>query len=418
MIFSLDVRRARKGDCLLLHAGAGDKPWLGLIDGGPGDVYGPQLKPRLARIRKARGLGDNQPLTINLLMVSHVDDDHIHGILDLTREMLESPPARRPRVLSFWHNSFDDIVGKPPAELTAQFGAASTEAGLPEDTELDSDEPEEVVRSSLKVLASLSQGHRLRGDAATLKFSPALGGKLILASPKPVPVADGLTFTVAGPMQPELLALQKKHDEWLKTRKEDAEASLAAYVDKSVPNLSSIVVLAQAGGKKILLTGDARGDKILEGLELTGAMPAGGTLHVDILKVPHHGSSNNLDNDFFERIRADHYVMSGDGEHGNPERETMEMLFRARGGDPFELHLTYPVTKIDEGRKADWEKEQGKERARRERGSTKPLREDWSPAKHSLSAFFDGHPLAAGQKIRIVEDGQPHVIDLLDPLGY
>src|SRR5262245_4528338 len=104
MIFSLDVRRARKGDCLLLHSGAAGKPWLALIDGGPGDVYGPQLKPRLAKIRQVRELPENQPLTVNLLMVSHVDDDHIHGILDLTREMLESPPERRPRVLSFWHN--------------------------------------------------------------------------------------------------------------------------------------------------------------------------------------------------------------------------------------------------------------------------------------------------------------------------
>ena len=58
-------------------------------------------------------------------------------------------------------------------------------------------------------------------------------------------------------------------------------------------------------------------------------------MHVDILKVPHHGSSNNLDNDFFERITADHYVMSGDGEHGNPERESIEMLFKARGKAKF-----------------------------------------------------------------------------------
>ena len=47
---------------------------------------------------------------------------------------------------------------------------------------------------------------------------------------------------------------------------------LAAYDDDSVPNLSSIVVLAESGEaadrKRILFTGDARGDKILQGLEL------------------------------------------------------------------------------------------------------------------------------------------------------
>ena len=50
-----------------------------------------------------------------------------------------------------------------------------------------------------------------------------------------------------------------------------------------------------------------------------------------MLKVPHHGSANNLETDFFERITADHYVFSGDGEHGNPERETHGDAVRARG---------------------------------------------------------------------------------------
>ena len=118
-----------------------------------------------------------------------------------------------------------------------------------------------------------------------------------------------------------------------------AEDALAAYVDKSVPNLSSLVVLAKVEDKSVLLTGDARGDKIMEGLELVELMPSGGKLHVNILKVPHHGSSNNLAGDFFERITADHYVFSGNGEHGNPERESLEMLSAARGGEKYQIHL-------------------------------------------------------------------------------
>ena len=84
----------------------------------------------------------------------------------------------------------------------------------------------------------------------------------------------------------------------------------------------------------MLLTGDARGDKILEGPRARRRAQADGkSMHVDVLKVPHHGSSNNLETDFFERITADHYVFSGNGEHGNPERETLEMLFKARGDE-------------------------------------------------------------------------------------
>jgi hypothetical protein len=423
MIFSLDLRRARKGDCFLIHSGSAKAPGLVLIDGGPSSVYKPHLRPRLEEIRARRKAG-TKTLLLDVLMISHVDDDHIRGVLDLTGEMLEATSKRQPPLVtaaSFWHNSFDDVLGKTPKELLAQFGAASTAGELPPDAWVESDEEDEVVRASLQVLASIEQGARLRDNANALKYprNPQHGGKLILADGESLSVAEGLTFRVAGPMQPELLALQKKHQEWLKDHQDEgAESSLAAYIDKSVPNLSSVVVLAESGGKKMLLTGDARGDKVLEGLEQSGLMKKGGTLIVDILKVPHHGSSNNLDVDFFERIKARHYVFSGDGEHGNPERETMEMLLSARGDKPLDIHLTYPIEEIDTNREIDWKKEQKKEVERRKKGSKKPVREDWDPASHSLAAFFAKSKLGPKQKIRVADPVKPHVIDLLDPLGY
>lgn len=428
MIFSLDVRRARKGDCLLLHFGSKDEPALALIDGGPADVFGPHLRPRLIQIRTARQLDEGDQLMVDLLMVSHVDDDHIRGILDLTRELKTKPEgARVVRVATLWHNSFDDIIGNNPEELTAaltaQFGAASLNGELPDGATVDADEDEEVVVSSLQVLASIEQGHRLRGDSTTLgiDLNTEFDGHLILAGSEELSMGGGLTLTVAGPMKPELLQLQKKHDEWVaeqKKKPKPAGAALAAYVDKSVPNLSSIVVLAQSGGKSMLLTGDARGDKILTGLEMIGVLEAGKSMHVDVLKVPHHGSGNNLARDFFERVTADHYVFSGDGEHGNPEREALAMLFDARGADPFEIHLTYDIDHIDTLRKDDWEKEQTKEKNKKAKGGKKEPRDDWSPAKHSLASFFASGRPRSGQTLSIVGESTPHVIDLLDPLGF
>jgi hypothetical protein len=431
--FSLDVRRARKGDCLLLHSGTKEKPGLVLIDGGPSNVYKPHLRPRIEQIRKARKLGPQSPLTVDLLMVSHVDDDHIRGILDLTAELNADQGGTAPllRILSLWHNSFDDVIGKDPKELTAavagQFGAASLGGELPADATLDSHLPEEIVRDNLQVLASIEQGHRLRGDAEALglELNPQFGGRLILPGAQAVDAAPGVKFRVVGPLKPELQALQRKHDEWLKEQKEqkkksrDHKAALAAYVDASVPNLSSIVVLAEAGKKRMLLTGDARGDKIIDGLESAGILKKGKALHVDILKVPHHGSANNVETDFFARITADHYVFSGDGEHGNPERETLEMLFAARGKQPLQIHLTYPIAEIDAERKLDWGKEQAKEKKLRAAGGKNRPRANWSAVKHSLKAFFKGRKLAAGQKLHTIEhDTAPHVIDLLDPLGF
>jgi beta-lactamase superfamily II metal-dependent hydrolase len=436
MFFSLDVLRAHKGDCLMLHYGTKDAPHLILIDGGPSDVYKPQMKPRLTRIHGARGIEEGEPLPVDVVMVSHVDDDHIQGILELTKEQRTNKPFIHLDVSSLWHNSFDDLLTTKPAELVAGFGAASVDdgggaggskanagsalasigdQGLAGD--IDVDTKDEV--QALEVLASIPQGRQLRDDAVALKWTPnkQFDRKLILATAaqKPVMLND-LKVTVVGPMQPELMALQVEHDKFLKAQqagdKKTPEAALASFVDASVPNLSSVVVLVETGGKSILFTGDARGDKILEGLELSGRLKKGdnNTMHIDILKVPHHGSDNNMETIFFKRVTADHYVFSGNGENGNPERNTMAMLLEARGTDAnYTIHLTYPVDEIDIARKADWTKQQTTEKKRKK----KVIRPDWSQETNSLTEFFKANPKFA-QKIKIVDAKEPHLIDLLD----
>jgi hypothetical protein len=433
MVFSLEVRRARKGDCLLLHYGSKGDPGLVMIDGGPKAVYGPHLRPRLADIR-AKRVKDNKPLPVDLLLVSHVDDDHIQGILDFTRELRNATQDQQAQpfaqIQGMWHNSFDNIIAHNTDPITDSVKGKLGEAAVNGDAVFSDDDVAEIedhfhqgggadgetVLSSLKVLASIQQGAQLRHDAEMLGIPINAGfEKLIIAGKKPFDLGKGLSVVIVGPMAPEIDVLRKSHVEWLKSRKKAGKKPaevLAAYVDKSVPNLSSIVLLASVKGKRMLLTGDSRGDKILQGLEASGQMKKGGRIEIDVLKVPHHGSSNNLAKDFFGRIIAKHYVFSGDGEHGNPERETMEMLFEARGDDDYAIHLTYPIHDIDKGREADWKKEQSKEKKRK----TGKARPNWSKEHNSLRAFFDAHG-GLENKLKIVDVKEPHVIELLDPLS-
>jgi beta-lactamase superfamily II metal-dependent hydrolase len=335
VIFTLEALQAAHGDALLLHWGPADASRLALIDAGPVGIYKSSVRPRLQEIRARRA--PDATLSLDFVLVSHIDDDHIHGITDLTKELVEAadsagnPPFE---IKNLWHNTFDDVVGDDEVQAVAPAAAMAA-------MEAAAGAPEGMSRESALVLASVGQGDRLRRDAERLSCIVNDDRKLLLA-PVELDMGNGLKATIVGPLEDQLRALQTEWDKVVKKKQDatpkDHAAAIAAYVDRSVANLSSIVVLADLDGKRILLTGDARGDFVLEGLKAAGALD--GTLHVDVLKVPHHGSNRDVEVDFFEQVTADHYVISADGRDGNPDAETLEMIAAARGKDEFTIHLT------------------------------------------------------------------------------
>lgn len=342
-MFVFEALRAKFGDALLLHYGTQQKPRLTVIDGGPPGVYNDSLRPRLEEIRQERGLDDTDPLDIDLMMVSHIDRDHIAGILDLVRKMKDLRDARKPvpwKIDRFWHNSFDDILGNDDVSV-ASVASAMSPASIG-----DMLRPEGSL-----VLASVGEGRDLRKllDALNLDGNPPFGG--LVRSGQEVTLGN-LKLTVIAPTDKNLQALQKDWDQKVKAllkkeKEKEARAEIASYVDRSVYNLSSIVVLAEAHGKRILLTGDGRGDHTIEGLEEAGLFDDNGRLEVDILKMPHHGSERNVDTDYFDRIRARHYVVSADGKHENPDIGALRMISEARPDDDFTIHLTYPTDEFN-----------------------------------------------------------------------
>jgi hypothetical protein len=63
--------------------------------------------------------------------------------------------------------------------------------------------------------------------------------------------------------------------------------------------------------------------------------------------VPHHGSEHNVEEAFFRSITADHYVISADGKHHNPDLKMLQMLTAARDGADYTIHLTNSVPHAD-----------------------------------------------------------------------
>jgi hypothetical protein len=388
---------AFKGDCFLIHGGTDEAPFLILVDGGPAGTYEDHLRPRLMELRDARRLDDYDPLVIDLVIVSHVDDDHINGIIDLFEEIADAGNAPLFEVRSLWHNSFDDILGNDEVAVqAAQFGTAGFGPLI------DEAETDEEFDAGL-ILQSVAQGQKLRDLAEKIGVPVNDGdGGLIktVSGERTVHDLGGIAFTVVGPRTAELEALQAEHDEWLEEQRARGEpvtpaSILQAMSDESVANLSSIVLLAEHDGRSVLLTGDARGDYVLKGLEEIGLTAPGGTLAVDLLKMPHHGSDRNVDAAFLQRIPARQYLFTGNGEHGNPERATFEMLLAARPEAGMDWYLTYKIDEIDSERRNEHDEARRKELEKQAAGKLKPPRQPrpaWTDAEHSVRAVLTNLP--------------------------
>jgi hypothetical protein len=339
-VLTLEALQAGKGDCLLLHYGPAGAPRLVVIDGGPRTIFAGALQPRLDQLRTSRAAEER--LSIDLMMVSHIDDDHIQGVLDLTRYLVERMDKQEfvPYAAdAVWYNSFDDVLANGAEEIFSRL--ASNPA---------------VARPAAAVLASVANGRALRADLERLKWNLNYGFEgLVMAPPEgkaAVALPGGLTLSVLSPPKRRVEALHKEWEEFLEDLEKRRQASPAAYDDRSAFNLSSIVVLAEYGGRSVLLTGDARGDDIARGFKAAGLL-SGGRCHIDVFKLPHHGSSRNVRLDLFQQITADHYVISANGENGNPDVETLEMIAEARGADEYLIHLTNRDGKKDLGAKLD-----------------------------------------------------------------
>jgi beta-lactamase superfamily II metal-dependent hydrolase len=330
-MFRLHVIQARFGDSLVLEFGTPAQPRHILIDGGPPGSYAATVRPALDAIVGPGG-------TLELVVLSHIDNDHIVGLLHLFADLEDDQVSgRSPRnhVGQLWHNSFARTLD-PTGEISQGLQAMMALAGISNVT----------MPLAADAFYGVKEGSRLRLLARKLKVATNSGfaDELILVETAPKRVDFGpLVLAVVGPNRANLDALRAEWLDWLARTAEKiaADPAAAASADRSIPNLSSIVLLATCEGKTMLLTGDARHDHIVAGLDAAGLAP-GGKLHVDVLKVQHHGSARNARRDFFETVTADTYVVSASGKDGNPDLATLQWIVESARdrGRPVTLVVT------------------------------------------------------------------------------
>jgi hypothetical protein len=303
-MFQIEMLPAREGDCLLLTYGRADALNRVLIDGG-------RAGTRSALKKKFKQLPEDRR-ELELLVVTHVDRDHIEGVLSLLED--KSSPAKFREV---WFNGYDHL----------------------NNLDIESFGPVQGERLTRAIL----ENH--------IPWNAKFQGKPVeTAGQCPVRQLDGgLTLTVLSPNRAKLEALIPKwksecRNEGLipgvEARKREILEGMEPFgpvdieelaqapfeADDSESNGTSIALLAEYGGKRVLLAGDAHAD-LLETSLRSLLDPASGKVPIDAMKVSHHGSSYNNSREVLDLVSCPLFLISTNGSiYHHPEQKAMARL--------------------------------------------------------------------------------------------
>ena len=373
----LDIFESAQGDCLLLE---GKDKKLVLCDGGMRSSIKSHVRDELAKLRsKGREL--------EFVYVSHIDSDHISGVLQLLEDEVEwrvfdfqssqpngkpkKPNVPRPPVINgLLHNSFRDQIGINTSTEVADLLAVAVPSLLATanldlvNQALDLQEIAVSIPEAIEV-SRLSAPDALAIPVNRVPGLSTTGKLLFFRDPVQSFKVGAMRFTIVGPGEQELTDLKTGWVNWLrdnKTRVRDLRRELKRRIDEfssgvpgspfdlgnwngipdfkgvTPPNIASLMFMVEENGKRLLLTGDSQHEKILTGLRQTGFLGNQG-LHLDVLKVQHHGAKHNMDPEFARQVSADHYVFCGNGLNGNPEPAVIDFVFNSRRGTPSQRAL-------------------------------------------------------------------------------
>lgn len=321
----LQLLKAQHGDAIVIKTKAGDRDLTIVVDGGPRGVA-----EDIADYYQK--LGD-----IDLIVLTHFDEDHISGLISYFKKVGTGKiPVRK-----FWGNCARGI--------DFQQDSAVSDASM-------------------------------RNANALATYLSALGKKDACFEWKEdicVPFGyddQNLRIDVLAPSRAVLEQLKAGYEEYLRKHpmtdeeedttqiasvrvKRDEKMSIDDLTTTDEPrslnllNRSSIAFLLTAEGKRVLMLGDADADIVADHIECMykDNLP----LDVDLVKVAHHGSLNNVSKRLLSLIRCNKFAISTNGGTSrsyHPDRKTLALILRyanRKGENPITLYFNYPLADIE-----------------------------------------------------------------------
>ncbi len=328
----VELLPARQGDCILLHwwvdatAETPGRRVHVLIDGGPARAY-TEIAERLARIPSRR---------IDLLVLTHIDADHIEGAI-----LLVNDADLALTIDEVWYNGYPQLAAELAAPHGEILGALVASRGIAWNAPFAGRAARAAADDHALTEVTLA------GDVRVTVLAPTTSGLTKLRDEWTRTCTEaGLTV---GSVDDALRLLHAKRSlnppsSYLSGGKGPDVVQLAQRrtgTDPSIPNQSSIVLLVERRGAAVLLAGDSTAGVLEPALRRLLAQRGIEHLALDAFKLPHHGSANNITSSLVMLAPARRYLFSTNGAYFHHPDDSAVATVIAYGPADCELVFNY-----------------------------------------------------------------------------
>ena len=328
MAIEIWMTKAGIGDCILIRCGKQKKKVNILIDSGQGAS---SFEPVLRRIIK----NDEK---IDLLILTHDDNDHVKGACNLLEKVsridkgMENEDIPTGRLFSnlteeqilfnFGGNGSEALlaakdVKKLAYNLKDKIDFHKLGFTLADDEVTDENPVPNILQLRWEVADNILSSQVIRKPNRE-ELEPEMEHlEIVVLSPSRETLARYIESAWKELNKEELLSRRgkKEESEWEKSIQYWFDHPMQFDSDSKMANNASIAFLLIYDGHYMLFSGDASPDQMVaagkEYLRRTGR--DGESLKLDLIKLPHHGSSHNISDEFLRTFQTKRYLISTKG---------------------------------------------------------------------------------------------------------
>jgi len=318
--------KAFNGDAILISFKENGTKRNILIDGGMPATYekkGKNGKLEYGELKETVENIRSNGEKIDLLIMTHVDDDHIGGLL----KWFEKDKEAHKLIGKVWFNS-----GRLISEYFDEQEIAENLLEIPDESTLTS------IGQGVKFEDYIEEnGIWDRSIVIALEYFEYLGIKFKILSPS----LDKLKLLLG--------KWEKEKPESLDTsaEKNDYDLTLRQHIerdkfkeDTAIHNGSSIAFIMTLGKKNFAFLADAHPTVVADSLKTFGYSKEK-PLKAELVKISHHGSKANNSAEMLELIMTNKYVISTNGDkHAHPNKQFLARLASVNGD--CEVYFNYP----------------------------------------------------------------------------